>query len=142
MHRTSRRAVIVAVALALAGPACSKGSSAAAGTPSARPSSPAKIAFLSPTNGQVFTGGTVSIPVKLSLSGARIVQQTSTHITPTTGHVHLYLDNQIVSMNYRLDATVPGVKPGQHILRAEFVAADHLPFEPRVLTLVTFTVSP
>jgi hypothetical protein len=141
MHRTSR-AAIVAMAVASLATACSKGSASTVATASARPSSPAKIAFLSPTNGQAFTGGSVTVPVRLSLSGAHIVDQTTTHITPTTGHVHLYLDNQIVSMNYSLDATVPGVKPGQHILRAEFVAADHLPFDPRVLTLVTFTVSP
>ena len=32
------------------------------------------------------------------------------------------------------------MKPGQHILRAEFVAADHRPFNPRDFTQVTFEV--
>ena len=128
-------------ALALVGGACSKSGTA---TPAAspRPSSPAKIAFASPTNGQSFSGAPTDVPVRLSLSGGRIVAQTTTHITPTTGHVHLYLDNRIVSMNYQLDAVVTSVKPGQHILRAEFVAADHLPFDPRVIVAVTFTVQP
>jgi hypothetical protein len=31
-----------------------------------------------------------------------------------------------------------GVGPGTHTLTAEFVAADHLPFSPRVQTSVAF----
>jgi hypothetical protein len=29
--------------------------------------------------------------------------------------------------------------PGEHLLEAEFVAADHAPFSPRVLAKSTFT---
>ena len=41
--------------------------------------------------------------------------------------------------------SVPGrlsVSPGRHTLRAEFVASDHGPFRPPVLTEVTFEVQP
>ncbi|TMM24161.1 MAG: hypothetical protein E6F95_04695 [Actinobacteria bacterium] len=34
------------------------------------------------------------------------------------------------------------VSPGRHTLRAEFVASDHGPFRPPVLTEVTFEVQP
>jgi hypothetical protein len=30
------------------------------------------------------------------------------------------------------------IPPGRHTLRAEFVAADHLPFDPPVIAQVTF----
>jgi hypothetical protein len=106
-------------------------------TPTARPSSSATIEFISPTNGDVVRSDRVK--VKLSLQGARIVPQTTTNIRPDEGHIHLLVDGTIVSMNYGLEDTI-GVKPGQHVLRAEFVAADHRPFDPRVFTEVVFEV--
>jgi hypothetical protein len=106
--------------------------------PSPRPSSPARLTILAPSNGEVVHGTTVH--VRLALKGARIVPATTTHITPTTGHVHVYLDGKIVSMNYSLDNTVSNVTPGQHVLRVEFVASDHLPFDPRVIKGVVFDV--
>ena len=140
--RRWRMAAGVALAgAALLASACSGGSAQSVGTPTApeaRPSTPAQIDFLSPTNGEEVKGATVK--VKLSLRGAKIVPQTTTNIRPDEGHVHLLLDGQVVSMNYELDDTI-AVKPGQHILRAEFVAADHRPFEPRVFTEVVFVAT-
>lgn len=139
MTRTrSRRTLLVLALPILVMTACSKGSGTAA--PSARPSSTAKLEILSPTNGQTFQGSDVDVPVKLGLSGARIVPATTKNIAPDTGHVHIYLDNQIVTMNFSLDGDIPHVTPGQHILRVEFVASDHLPFDPRVFVSVTFVV--
>ena len=130
-------ALLVVAALVLAG--CSGGAaSAGSTTPAARPSSPAKLSILSPANGEVIKGSVVH--VRLKLENAKIVPATTTHITPTTGHVHLFLDDRIISMNYQLDNTIANVKPGSHVLRVEFVASDHLPFDPRVFTQVTFEV--
>ena len=129
-----------ALAVTLALSACGGGSTNGGSSPSpqeTRPSSSATIAFVSPTNGDVVKGDRAM--VKLSLDGAKIVPQTSTNIRPDEGHVHLLLDGSIVSMNYGLEDTI-AVKPGQHVLRAEFVAADHRPFEPRVFTEVVFEV--
>lgn len=143
MTRTrTLNAMAVLILVVLAAAACSKASDSQASVPSARPSSTAKIQILSPTNGEVFHGSTATIPVKLSLEGARIVPATTTHITPDTGHVHLFLDNQIVTMNFALEDQLTNVPPGTHILRAEFVASDHLPFDPRVFVAVTFKVEP
>ncbi|MDE3101321.1 MAG: hypothetical protein KGJ98_03715 [Chloroflexota bacterium] len=105
-----------------------------------RPSSPARLTIVSPANGSTVHGATVA--VHLDLSGARIVDATTTNITPTEGHIHVYLDNEIVSMNYSLNATLSKVAPGQHVLRAEFVAADHAPFDPRVIVNSVFTDTP
>jgi len=124
--------------LALLASACSKGSDAAGGspTPYVRPSSPATVAILSPTDGEVVQGSDVKIRVRLT--GAKIVPATTTDIVPTKGHLHVYLDDQIVSMNFKLTGDIGDVTPGMHVLRVEFVASDHLPFDPRVFTAVTF----
>ena len=118
--------------------ACSKGSAATTSTPATRPSSPAKVAIVQPKNGQTVTGSSVHLVV--ALKGAKIVRPTTTHIVPTEGHLHVFVDGRIVSMNYGLTQTVGGLKPGLHVLKVEFVASDHLPFDPQVFTETTFTV--
>ena len=52
----------------------------------------------------------------------------------------MYLDNQIAAMNFSLNGTVGNVKPGLHVLRVEFVASDHLPFDPRDFVEITIQV--
>jgi len=136
-------AVIAAVAAgAVLLGACSSGQAATGPptTPASRPSSTAKLAIVSPTEGEVVHGSTVHVVV--SLQGATIVPATTTNIRPDQGHLHLLLDGSIVSMNYQKDATLPNVTPGQHLLRVEFVASDHAPFDPRVFVQITFTVQP
>ena len=77
----------------------------------------------------------------LRLTGGTIVPQTTTAIRPDEGHVHLYVNNVLVSMNYGLEQDLP-VQPGSTVLKAEFVAADHAPFSPRVWSPeVVFTVT-
>ncbi len=103
-----------------------------------RPSSPAVVTIVKPVSGDSVTGTTVH--VVLSLTGAQIVTATTTNIQPDQGHVHLYVDNVLVSMNYGLEQDLP-VHPGTYVLKAEFVAADHAPFNPRVWSPeVFFTV--
>jgi len=136
MRKSYRAAPAILATVLLA--ACPKASGAGSvtTTPAARPSSPAKLTIVSPRNAQVIRSSTVAI--RLKLQGARIVRPTTQHITPTTGHIHVYLDNRIVSMNYGLADSIPKVRPGTHVLRVEFVASDHLPFDPRVVTNVVF----
>jgi hypothetical protein len=103
-----------------------------------RPSSAATVRIAQPANGASLAG--TSVEVVLQLDGATIVPDTTTSIRPDEGHVHLYLDGVIVSMNYGLEQALP-VTSGTHVLRAEFVAADHAPFNPRVESGdVVFTV--
>ncbi len=121
----------------------SPGASAAASgstTGVARPASTAQLSIVSPTPNQVVTG--ITVPVVVALSGATIVPGTTTNIRPDQGHIHLYVDGNLVSMNYGTTQDLPAV-PGTHTLRAEFVASDHVPFNPRVVTPdVIFTVKP
>ena len=134
--------LLLASALVLA--ACASGAgqtqpaSSAPIASGARPSSPAVVGIEEPTSGATVEGA--SVHVVLSLTGAKIVSATTTAITPDTGHVHLYVDNVLVSMNYGLEQDIP-VHPGTYVLKAEFVAADHAPFNPRVWSPeVFFTV--
>jgi hypothetical protein len=71
------------------------------------------------------------VHVRLKLVGGTIVEETTTAITPDEGHVHLYVDNAIVTMNYGLEQDLV-LTVGSHAIKAEFVAADHAPFSPRV----------
>lgn len=104
-----------------------------------RPASTATIAFAQPTPGQVVSGNTLT--VVLTLNGGTIVDASTTKLSPTTGHVHLSLDGTLMSMTYGLvqQISLQGVAPGRHLLQAEFVAADHGPFYPRVIAAVSFT---
>ena len=152
MKRLRPLAVAVALAaLLLAG--CSGGGSGQAsggqagaggngssGTPAAsRPSSSAKLTIDSPRNGQVVRG--TNLKLKLGLQGAKIVPVTTTKIRPDQGHVHVLLDGKLISMNYALSETLPKLQAGTHVIQVEFVAADHQPFDPRVLTQAAFQVN-
>jgi hypothetical protein len=130
--------LVASLAASLSGCGGPAASTASAPPAAGRPSSPAVISITSPQDGALVTGDVVHVVV--SLEHARIVAATSTHIQPDEGHVHLYLDNSLVTMQYALAGDVP-VTPGSHALRAEFVASDHFPFDPRVWSqTVVFTV--
>ena len=103
-----------------------------------RPSSSATLSFSDPSDGQVVVADEVE--VVLDLQGGRVVDAASTVLTSDTGHVHLALDGELVSMTYGLVQVVDlrGTSPGAHALQAEYVAADHAPFDPRVTAAVRF----
>jgi hypothetical protein len=80
------------------------------------------------------------VQVALRLNGGRIIPLTSTTLVPNEGHIHVLLDDRLLSMS-GLDANII-VLPGAHTLRAEFVASDHGPFRPPVTASVMFRVQP
>jgi hypothetical protein len=105
-----------------------------------RPASTATLAIDRPRPAQTVTGD--ELDVVMTLDGGTIVEATSARLTPDTGHIHLSVDGQVVSMTYGLVQVVDlrDLTPGEHTLEAEFVAADHGPFAPRVTDAVTFEV--
>jgi hypothetical protein len=141
MTATLRRFIAALAATVLVAACAGASPGASSPAPSGlgpRPSSPATVEIVQPTSGASITGS--SIHVVLKLTGAQIVAATTTNIRPDQGHVHLYVDNNLVSMNYGLEQDLP-VQPGTYVLKAEFVAADHAPFNPRVWSPeVFFTV--
>ena len=140
MHR--QRLITLTVLLTFSAlSACGGPATSATPTPATqRPSSPVKVTIVSPTNGEVVHGNSVNLVV--TISGGEIVKTTSTHITPTQGHVHVYLNGQLIYMQYSLTQTV-AVQPGlTYSMRAEYVASDHAPFFPRDFTpTIVFTVA-
>jgi Family of unknown function (DUF6130) len=141
---TSRtlRAAIVGLAITALAVACqsdpSPPSPSTPATASARPSSTAELSILSPKQNQVIHGTTAPIDVKLT--GATVVSQTSTDLQPDEGHLHVILDDQLVSMTSSTESVLTELTPGTHLLKVEFVANDHAPFDPRVIAAVTFEV--
>jgi hypothetical protein len=81
-----------------------------------------------------------ALEVVMTLAGGRIVDTTSTNLTADTGHIHLSVDGVLVSMTTGLVQSIDirSLPRGEHGLTAEFVAADHAPFDPRVTVTVTF----
>jgi hypothetical protein len=144
-HHPTLAALALATLLLAAGAGSGSGSSGSAAPPAttalaARPASTAKLTILAPRNGQTIHGQTPE--VRLGVTGAKIIAQTSTRIRPDQGHIHLLVDGKLVAMNYGLNEQLPKLNPGQHLVQVEFVAADHAPFEPRVLAQAAFNVTP
>jgi len=143
----SRASVIAgAVCLALGAAACGGGSGAATSsassppaTATARPSSTAALTIVTPKIGASVTGS--PLDVKVNLEGATVVTTTSTDLQPDEGHLHVILDDQIVSMTAETQTTIPDVAPGHHILKVEFVANDHGPFFPNISAVTSFEVT-
>lgn len=102
-----------------------------------RPRSAATVSLLEPATGAVITGD--ALRVRVQLTGGRIILETKTDLRPDEGHIHVLVDGKTVSMGYGLEQEVPVTK-GPHLIQAEYVAADHLPFNPRVLVAATIVV--
>ena len=139
--------IATAIAMALALAACGgsddgsgDGVSGSTSTLSERPSSTAELSIVSPAVGEVVRGSTVDLRVKLQ--GAKLVPATTTDIVPDEGHLHVILDDKLISMTEGLEQSIPDVPPGDHRITVEFVASDHAPFDPRVVTVVAFEVAP
>ena len=89
----------VAFALSACGSGAATSPTTSSPTPTVsadRPASPAKLAIISPKNGQVVHG--TRVEMKVSLKDAKIVPATSATIVPDEGHLHVILDDQLISM--------------------------------------------
>ena len=132
------------VALALA--ACAGDAGPAAASPptgvstDTRPRSTAQLIIISPKTGALVRGSTVDL--RVTLAGAKIVPATTTDIVPDEGHLHVILDDQLISMTEGLEQQIADLTPGAHRITVEFVASDHAPFDPRVVAVVAFEVKP
>ena len=147
MRQRWNRKIAAFVVFAIMAVGCSSGSSGGPTTSSPtptvnpnRPASTAKLSILSPKNGQVVHGTTLEM--KVMLVDAKIVPASTTNIVPNEGHLHVILDDQLISMTGDTQQLLANLTPGQHLLKVEFVASDHAPFDPRVIAAVAFEVKP
>jgi hypothetical protein len=131
-------AVLVLVACTSGGSGADPGSTTPA-TTGPRPASPAVVKVVEPKNGA--TEPASGAKLRVSLTGATLTSVTSQNISPTEGHLHVSVDDRLISMTSGLTQTLPDLTPGRHTIRVEFVAADHLPFDPRVVTEAFFEVT-
>jgi hypothetical protein len=139
-----RRAALLIPAILMLGACTSNGSGADPGstTPATigpRPASAAVLKIVEPKNGSTVPASGAKLEV--SLTGATLTSVTSQDISPTEGHLHTSVDGRLISMTSGLTQTLPDLTPGRHTIRVEFVAADHLPFDPRVVTEAFFEVT-
>jgi len=135
-----RRVLVCVVFLGFCAAACSSKTSGTPATTSnsvTRPRSTATLSILEPKSGATLS--TRTVVVQLKLVGGTITKVVTTNIKPNVGHIHIRLDGRTITLLGSLTNPVP-VTPGSHIVEAEFVAADHGPFNPRVLSAVSFTV--
>lgn len=109
-------------------------------SPGSRPTPATTLTFASPQEGATVSGQQLN--VVLDLQGGRVVTQ-ETPVTSDTGHIHVTVDGKLVSMTFGTVQVLDlrPYDPGNHVLEAEFVAADHLSFEPPVVAHITFTIS-
>ena len=149
MRKSKVRLVALAIAGALVMAACGGGDEGTGATGAAsgptetsqdRPASTAKLAILDPKVGEVVHGSKVFL--RVSLKDAKLVPATTTNIVPDEGHLHVLLDDELISMTEGLQQIIPDVSPGPHRIQVEFVASDHVPFDPRVVSVVAFVVKP
>jgi hypothetical protein len=145
MRGIGRTTATLAVALVVLVGCASDGSVADPDTtaPSAsaigpRPASPATVTILEPKNGATVSADAATL--RVSLTGATLTDVTSQTIAPDEGHLHVSVDGELISMTAGLTQAMPGLDGGRHTMRVEFVAADHLPFDPRVVTQGFFEV--
>ena len=103
-----------------------------------RPSSTADLTIVAPADGATVDGDELTVVIELA--GGRIIEDATSTDTSDTGHVHVSIDGTMVSMTYGVQQTIPigDLAAGPHAIEAEFVAADHGPFAPRVTATSSF----
>lgn len=109
-------------------PACSGSDDPASG--SSGIASTATMTIVQPAQGEIVEGPIMR--VKIDLEGGTVLREATNDIRPDEGHIHLSLDGELSTMTFGLDEEI-AVTPGRHILQAEFVAGNHVPFSPRVI---------
>ena len=139
---TTIRSAVALSAVALLLGACGGDEPASTTAPAtgamARPTSTATLEIVDPVDDAVVSGD--SVEVVFALEGGTLIDLAETEVRPDEGHLHVTVDGALVSMTGGLRQELGHLAPGPHLLKAEYVAADHAPFEPRVLAAVAFTV--
>lgn len=77
------------------------------------------------------------VPVEIDLQGGTLTAESRSE-DDTEGHLHVYVDGELVSMP-ATDAPEVELEPGSHEITVEFTQADHRSYEPRILDSIEVT---
>ncbi|MGH2755506.1 MAG: hypothetical protein ACRDLB_13895 [Actinomycetota bacterium] len=102
-------------------------------------SSPATISIVEPADGGTIAAGE-ELVLSVAIENGELTTDTSSS-DPSQGHLHVYVDGQLVSMPSTEQPPIPGdrLRAGEHEITVEFTQADHEQFEPRILDEITVT---
>ena len=100
----------------------------------------ARVAIVTPTEGERVEAG--DVPLAVDLSGGTLVGEGGGDAggAATQGHLHVSVDGRLQSMPSAERQIVP-LEPGAHRLTVEFVDVRHRPFSPRILDEVEVTAA-
>lgn len=93
----------------------------------------ATVSISEPRNGDTVDAGVV--PVLVTLEGGELAASAS---ATKGGHIHLFVDDQLVNMPYTLNLDVR-LKPGEHAIKVEYVDLQHLSYDPPVTDTIEVT---
>jgi hypothetical protein len=96
------------------------------------------VAIASPADGDVVPANE-DLMIEVEIVNGKLVSG-STSTDPNEGHIHIYVDGQVVAMpTSESDTVVPGTNlpPGEHEVIVEFTQANHASFAPPVQTALT-----
>jgi hypothetical protein len=94
----------------------------------------AVVAIVSPEDGSTVPAGE-PVPFEIGLTGATLASETTSE---DGGHLHVYVDGEVVNMPPTLDVEVE-LDPGDHEVEVEYVDSQHLSLDPPVTDAVTVT---
>lgn len=94
----------------------------------------ATVAIASPADGATVDASR-PVPLEIELEGAQLASETTDE---DGGHLHVYVDGDVVDMPPTLDVEVE-LTPGEHEVAVEFVDSEHLPLDPPATDSVTVT---
>jgi hypothetical protein len=96
---------------------------------SVRPSTTATLDVVSPTEGQRFPNS--AVPIRVDVNGGSLAAASVNKLQPGKGHLQISIDRILVTRASN-PVQVVQVGDGDHVISVEYVAADHLPFCPKV----------
>jgi hypothetical protein len=105
---------------------------------SVRPSSPATLRVLSPTEGERFASN--AVPLQVEVTGGEVAPASLGRIMDGKGHLQVRVDRILVTRAGN-PVQVLQIPDGRHQIVVEYVAGDYLPFCPKVSETRTVRVS-
>lgn len=96
----------------------------------------ATVTIASPEAGDVVPANE-PVALEVDLEGGELTAENEA-ADPSKGHLHVYVDGQLVSMPSTATPEVE-LEPGDHEITVEFTQADHRSYEPRILDRVQVT---